>query len=222
MTALQQTLLRLQDIPYRDFLRKLIPNVAPERIIGVRTPELRKLAKQIPDPEAFLRALPHRYFEEDQLHSFYLSAGKDFSKVAAAVDVFLPHVDNWAVCDQMNPRVFAENRERLLPYIRRWLSSEHVYTVRFGIVMLMKHYLEEDFSPAYSALVARISHPDYYVRMAVAWYFAEALAKQFDAASPYLAEKKLDQWTHNKAIQKARESYRISPEQKALLLTLRR
>lgn len=215
MTEIQRALFSMQDIPYRDFQRRLIPGIDPETIIGVRTPELRKLAKQT--GEDFRKELPHRYFEENQLHSFALGAGKNFQKTVAEVDEFLPFVDNWATCDQLSPNVFRKHREELLPYICRWIKSEHVYTIRFAIVMLMSHYLEEDFKPAYLEMVAFVKHDDYYVRMAAAWYYATALAKQYDAALPYITEYRLPKWTHNKAIQKAVESYRIAPEQKELL-----
>ena len=221
MTDIQKRLFTLQDVSYRDFQRQLIPNIDPQSIIGVRTPVLRKLAKELAEPEAFLTQLPHRYFEENQLHSFLISAGEDFSAVIAAVDGFLPYVDNWATCDQLSPRVFRHHREELLPYIRRWIGSGHVYTIRFAIVMLMTHFLEKDFRPEYPELVAGVFCEDYYVRMAVSWYFATALAKQFDCVISYLTEHRLEKWIHNKTIQKAIESYRINPEQKAYLKTLR-
>lgn len=221
MTDIQKRLFTLQDVSYRDFQRQLIPNIGPQSIIGVRTPVLRKLAKEQEEPEAFLTQLPHRYFEENQLHSFLISAGEDFPAVIAAVDGFLPYVDNWATCDQLTPPVFRQHREELLPYIRRWIGSDHVYTIRFAIVMLMTHFLEKDFRPEYPELVAGVCCEDYYVRMAVSWYFATALAKQFDCVISYLTEHRLEKWIHNKTIQKAIESYRINPEQKAYLKTLR-
>lgn len=214
---LQQRLLALQDLKYRDFQRKLIPNIDPETIIGVRTPELRKLAKEIAPGDAFKKELPHRYFEEDQLHSFLLGNLKDFEQAVREVDTFLPYVDNWAACDQLSPKVFRRHRKALLPHIRRWLASEHTYTIRFAMGMLMQHYLDEGFDPEYPALVAAIRSEEYYVRMMQAWYFATALAKQYDAVVPYITDHRLEKWTHNKAIQKAVESYRITPEQKEFL-----
>lgn len=215
--TLPEQLSALQDLGYRDFQSRLIPNLAPELIIGVRTPELRKLAKQMTDAEVFKKSLPHVYFEEYQLHSFLLADGKNFEKTIADVEAFLPYVDNWATCDQLTPQIFKKHRSELLPFIRRWLKSDHTYTVRFGIKMLMDHFLEEDFSPEYPELAAKVRHEDYYVRMMVAWYFATALAKQHDAVRPYITEQRLDKWIHNKTIQKAVESYRITPEQKEFL-----
>lgn len=221
MTEIQEQLFALQDIGYRDFQRKLIPNIDPETIIGVRTPQLRRLAKEAGQGTGFLSHLPHRYFEENQLHSFVLSAGKDFSTVISGVEAFLPYVDNWATCDQLSPRVFRKHREELLPCIRRWIRGQHTYTVRFAIKMLMDHFLEEDFNPEFPELVACVTSAEYYIRMMQAWYFATALAKQYDTVLPWLSEQRLDRWTHNKAIQKAIESYRITLERKAYLKTLR-
>lgn len=217
--TIQEQLFALQDKKYQQFQQKLIPNIAPERIIGVRTPDLRRLAKQIPEKDAFKKALPHAYFEEDQLHSFLLAEGKDFGKTIEAVDAFLPYVSNWATCDQLTPKVFKKHHGELLPHIRRWLASDHLYTVRFGIKMLMDHFLDGDFEPEYPELVAPITSEEYYVRMMQAWYFATALAKQYDAIVPFIVDCRLEKWTHNKAIQKAVESYRITDEQKAFLRT---
>lgn len=212
---IQTKLFELQDTAYRDFQRKLIPNLDPASIIGVRTPALRQMAKALTTKD--LGTLPHRYFEENQLHAFILSREKDFAALLGELDVFLPYVDNWATCDQMTPHCFRRNRQALLPHIRRWLASNHPYTVRFGIKMLMDHFLEDDFDPAYPDWVAVIASEEYYVRMMQAWYFATALAKQFDASLPYIAEGRLERWTHNKAIQKSVESYRISMENKEIL-----
>lgn len=214
-------LLALQDAQYRDFQRKLIPNIDPGTIIGVRTPELRRLATEMGEGEAFTKDLPHRYFEENQVHSFILGNCKDFEKAVAEVDAFLPFVDNWATCDQLSPKVFRKHRAELLPHIRKWLDSAHPYTVRFGMEMLMAHYLEEDFAPEYPELVASVRSEEYYVRMMQAWYFATALAKQYDAVLPYITGHRLERWTHNKAIQKAVESYRITSEQKMYLKQFR-
>lgn len=218
---MKETLFSLQDAKYRDFQTKLIPNIDPDTIIGVRTPELRKLAKELGAGESFRRNLPHEYFEENQIHAFSLEPLKDFDRVIEEVERFLPYVDNWATCDQLRPKTFAKHKSELLPYIRRWLASGHVYTIRFGIGMLMCHYLDDAFDPEYPALVAAVEHEDYYVRMMVAWYFATALAKQYDAVLPYLTERSLEKWTHNKTVQKAVESYRITPAQKDFLTKLK-
>lgn len=211
------TLFSLQDASFRTFNSRLIPNIAPETIIGVRTPELRRIAKELDDGDEFLRRLPHHYFEENLIHGFLLERERDFGAAIAGVEDFLPYVDNWAVCDQLNPKVFKKRRQELLPYIRRWIASDQVYTIRFAIGMLMRHFLDEDFDPDYLQQVASVRNEDYYVKMMVAWYFATALAKQYDAALPYIIGKHLQPWTHNKAIQKAVESFRISDDQKALL-----
>ena len=226
MTAedIQKFLFSMQDEKYRNFQKNLIPTVGPDRIIGVRTPDLRKFAGQLikeGSADAFLEELPHRYFDEDQLHAFILSEMKEYDRCIAAVNRFLPYVDNWATCDQMSPKVFKKHRTDLLVHIREWLNSGEVYTIRFAIGMLMQHYLDEDFDPAYPELVSQIRSDEYYINMMIAWYFATALAKQYDAVLPYLTEHRLDQWTHNKTIQKAIESYRITDEQKANLTELR-
>ena len=221
---IRDELFRLRDPGYREFHRKLIPTVDPQRIIGVRTPELRALAKTLlrrGDARAFLEELPHEYFDENQLHAFLLSEEKDFPACLAGVERFLPWVDNWATCDQLSPKVFKKHRAELLEPIRRWIAGGETFTVRFGLGMLMEHFLDGDFDPAYPELAASVRSEEYYVRMMVAWYFATALAKQWDAALPWLEARRLDEWTHNKTIQKAAESYRISPEQKAYLRTLR-
>ena len=222
--AIVAELFRLQDKKYAAFQVKLIPTVEPDRIIGVRTPELRAFAKELSKDEdvgAFLAALPHQYFDEDQLHAFVISAEKDFDKCIGEVEAFLPFVDNWATCDQLSPKAFKKEPEKLLPYIKIWLKSDKVYTVRFAIGMLMQHFLDGRFAPKYPDMVAAVKSEEYYINMMIAWYFATALAKQYDAVLPYLEEKKLDDWTHNKAIQKSVESYRITPEQKAYLKTLK-
>ena len=214
-----------QDTAYRDFQVKLIPGMDAEKEIGVRTPELRKLAKELAkreDIREFLNDLPHQYFDENQLHAFILSGEKDFEKCMEDLERFLPYVDNWATCDQTSPKVFRKHRKELLDAIRRWIESDHPYTVRFAIKMLMEHFLDEDFDPAYPEMVAEVRSEEYYIRMMIAWYFATALAKQYEAVLPYLEQKKLDAWTHNKTIQKAVESYRITEEQKIYLKSLKR
>lgn len=214
----------LRDEKYRDFQRKLIPTVRPETVIGVRTPALRAYAKELlkrPDIGEFLSALPHESFDENQLHAFILSEIKDFDRCAAGVERFLPFVDNWATCDQLSPKVFGKHHAELLPLVKAWIASGETYTVRFGIGMLMAHFLDADFDPRYPEWVAALRSEEYYVNMMRAWYFATALAKQYVAVLPYLEQRRLDVWTHNKTIQKAVESYRISDEQKTYLKTLR-
>ncbi|MBE5900905.1 MAG: DNA alkylation repair protein [Lachnospiraceae bacterium] len=221
---IREKLFSVQDEKYRDFQAKLIPTIEPDSMIGVRTPQLRKLAKEMDkreDVEDFLKELPHTYFDENQLHAFILSGMKDFDRCVMAVNGFLPYVDNWATCDQMSPKVFKKHRQELLPYIEKWLKSEETYTIRFGIGMLMEHFLDEDYDETYPEMVAKIRSEEYYVNMMIAWYFATALAKQYDSVLPFLTEQKLDKWTHNKAIQKARESYRITKEQKEYLKEIR-
>ena len=221
---IRQRLFELQDVSYRDFQVKLIPTVETESMIGVRTPALRKLAREYGKREdigEFLQDLPHRYFDENQLHAFIISGIKDFETCIMYVEKFLPYVDNWATCDQMSPTVFKKKRQELLPYIREWVKSDRTYTVRFGIGMLMQHYLDEDFDPSYPEMVAGIKSEEYYISMMIAWYFATALAKQYDTVLPFIEEKRLDSQTHNRAIQKAVESYRITQEQKAYLKTLK-
>ena len=217
-------LFRLQDKKYAAFQAKLIPTVETDRIIGVRTPELRIFAKKLVKDEdiaSFLTSLPHQYFDEDQLHAFVISLEKDFDKCIAEVDAFLPFIDNWATCDQLSPKVFKKEPEKLLSHICAWIKSDKVYTVRFAIGMLMQHFLDERFNPKYADMVASVRSEEYYINMMIAWYFATALAKQYASILPYLEGKKLDDWTHNKAIQKSVESNRISAEQKAYLKTLK-
>ena len=221
---IRQRLFELQDVSYRDFQVKLIPTVETESMIGVRTPALRKLAREYGRRDeigVFLQDLPHKYFDENQLHAFIISGIKDFETCIMYVEKFLPYVDNWATCDQMSPTVFKKKRQELLPYIREWMKSDRTYTVRFGIGMLMQHYLDEDFDPSYPEMVAGIKSEEYYISMMIAWYFATALAKQYDTVLPYIEEKRLDSQSHNRAIQKAVESYRITQEQKAYLKTLK-
>ena len=217
-------LFRLQDKEYAIFQARLIPTAEADRIIGVRTPELRAFAKKLfkdEDTASFLTSLPHRYFDEDQLHAFVISLEKDFDKCIAEVEAFLPFIDNWATCDQLSPKAFKKEPEKLLPYICTWIRSDKVYTVRFAIGMLMQHFLDARFDPKYADMVAAVRSEEYYINMMIAWFFATALAKQYSSILPYLEGKKLDDWTHNKAIQKSVESYRITAEQKAYLKTLK-
>ena len=224
MTEIQKRLFELRDEKYGEFQTKLIPSVDTAAVIGVRTPELRKLAKELSkkeDIDAFLDALPHDYFDENQLHAFILSGMKDYDRCIAGVCRFLPFVDNWATCDQMSPKVFGKNKKDLLVYIKEWLKSDETYTIRFAVGMLMEHFLGDDYDTAYPEMVAAIRSDEYYVNMMRAWYFATALAKQYDSAVRFIEEKKLDKWTHNKAIQKSVESYRITPDQKSYLRSLK-
>ena len=217
-------LFRLQDKKYAAMQAKIVPTVDPDRIIGVRTPELRTFAKELfkdGDTAAFLTSLPHQYLDENQLHAFVISLEKDFDKCVAEVETFLPYIDNWATCDQLSPKVFKKVPERLLTYICTWIKSDQIYTVRFAIGMLMQHFLDERFEPKYADMVAAVRSEEYYINMMIAWYFATALAKQYASVLPYLEEKRLDGWTHNKAIQKSLESFRITAEQKAYLRTLK-
>ncbi|MCM1119992.1 MAG: DNA alkylation repair protein [bacterium] len=221
---IQAELWELQDNEYKDFHAKLIPTVAQENIIGVRTPQVRKLAKKwAKDPEIgeFLAQLPHRYYDENNVHAFVVEQIKDYEVCLAQTERFLPYIDNWATCDMMAPKVFGRHREELLEPICRWIASGDTYTVRYGIGMLMRFYLEEDFKPKYLQWVAEVSSQEYYVNMMRAWYFATALAKQYEAAVVWLEEKRLDAWTHNKAIQKACESLRVTAEQKKYLRGLK-
>ena len=224
MTEIQQRLFALQDEGYRDFHAALMPTVDKALVIGVRRPALRALAKELKGTElaaAFMAALPHKYYEENNLHVALIGHIRDFDACMAAVERFLPYVDNWATCDMMNPKALAKDKAALLERIRLWLQSGHSYTVRFGMGMLMNHFLEEDFREEYLALVASVQSEEYYVRMMQAWYFATALAKQYETAVKYLEQRKLEVWVHNKTIQKARESYRISQEQKEYLKSLK-
>ena len=221
---IREHLFALQDIKYRDFQAKLIPTVTADSVIGVRTPELRKYAAELLKQGAydeFLKDLPHRYFDENQLQAFVISGMKDYDRCMEELCRFLPYVDNWATCDQMSPKIFKKHRTELLKKIQEWIAGEETYTIRFGIGMLMEHFLEDDFDPQYPELVAQLRSEEYYVNMMIAWYFATALAKQYDAVLPFIEEKRLDPWTHNKAIQKAAESYRITPQQKEYLKGLK-
>ncbi len=221
---IREELFRMKDDRYRDFQSKLIPTVRAESIIGVRTPELRKFAKCLvkrTDISDFLNDLPHLFFDENQLHAFIISEMKDYELCMKEVNRFLPYVDNWATCDQMSPKIFKKHRRELRETIKEWIRSEKPYTVRFGIGMLMEHFLDEDFDLLYPEMVAEVSSEEYYVKMMAAWYYATALAKQYEAVLPFMENQKLDVWTHNKAIQKAVESYRISSEQKEYLKSLK-
>ena len=218
---LSRVLLEKRDETYRQMQMRSIPNISPDTIIGVRTPVLRGIAKELEEKAFFLTSLPHSTFEENQIHCFLLERENDFGFVISGVERFLPYVDNWATCDQLRPRCFKKNRELLLPYIRKWIASKKPYTIRFGIGMLMVHFLDNAFERELLELPASVHSEEYYVQMMIAWYFATALAKQYDAAIPYITNCRLDKWTHNKTIQKAIESYRVTPEHKAQLVKYR-
>ena len=223
-TEIQKKLFALQDLKYRDFNAALLPTVNKETVIGVRTPEIRKLAKMLAgtkEAEEFLQTLPHEYYEENNLHGCLIEQIKEYDKCIEALNAFLPYVDNWGTCDLMSPKVLKNHLSELLEQIKIWMASEHIYTVRFGIEMLMRYYLDEEFKPEYLEWVTEIRAEEYYLKMMVAWYFATALAKQYETALPFIEKRKLEKWTHNKAIQKAVESYRITDEQKIYLKTLK-
>lgn len=224
MEKIVKELFEMQDEKYRDFQSALIPGSDLEKVIGIRTPLLRKYAKNLPleDAKAFLLELPHEYFDENQLHAFIVSEIKDIDACIKEVNTFLPYVDNWATCDQMSPVIFKKHKDKLLVEVKRWIASSETYTVRFGIKMLMQHFLDEDFNLEYPEMVAKIQSEEYYVKMMIAWYFATALAKQYDSVIPFIEEGRLEKWTHNKAIQKSIESYRITTEQKNYLRNLKK
>ena len=222
---IEKSLFALKDEKYADFQAKLTPTVDKNLFIGVRVPDTRKLAKEIYKSgcySGFLHELPHKFYDENMLHGLIVSEIKEYDECIAAVDRFLPYVDNWAVCDIMSPKCFKKNKDKLMDKIIEWSGSDEVYTARFGIEMLMTYFLDEDFKLEYLEIPANVQLEDYYAKMMVAWFFATALAKQWDAAIPYLKENRLEAWTHNRTIQKARESYRITDEQKAYLKTIKR
>ena len=220
----QKKLFELQDIKYRDFNSKLLPTVDPKTIIGVRIPEMRKLTKAFAgtlEGTEFLRTLPHKYYDENCLHGFFIEEIKDYDQTIKSINTFLPYVDNWATCDSMSPKIFKKHLPELLNEIKKWLQSSHAYTIRFGIKILMSFYLGDAFKPEYLELVADIKSEEYYVNMMIAWFFATALAKQYEYTLPCIEKKRLEKWSHNKSIQKAIESYRITDEQKTYLRTLK-
>ena len=218
---LSDVLFKNQDEAYRQMQVRLLPNIAPDTIIGVRTPVLRGIAKEMEDRYHFLKVLPHSCFEENQIHCFLLEREKDFGFVISEIERFLPYVDNWATCDQLRPRCFQKNRKTLLPYIRKWIASDEPFTIRFGIGMLMVHFLDDGYDKTLLELPASVDSEEYYVRMMIAWFFATALAKQYADALPYITTHRLDKWTHNKTIQKAIESDRVTPERKKELVGYR-
>ena len=222
---IQKELFSLQDKEYMKFLSKLTPNVPEDTIIGVRIPEIRKLAKKLVknnEYEDFLKELPHKYYDENLLHGAIISENKDFENCIELLDNFLPFIDNWAVCDTISPKIFKKHKKELIEKIKEWSQSDKTYTCRFGVEMLMTHFLDEDFKKEYLEMVANIHSEEYYVKMVVAWFFATALAKQWDYAVIYLENNRLDVWVHNKTIQKARESLRILEDKKRYLKGLKR
>ena len=218
-------LFALQDLEYKNFQCKLMPTVDPDTVIGVRTPALREMAKRLindENVERFLCDLPHKYYEENNLHAYIIGLIKDFGTCINALENFLPHIDNWATCDGTKCKCFAKNTEQLLPHIENWICSNHTYTVRFGILTLMSYFLDDKFKVKYLERVSRIKSDEYYINMMLAWYFATALAKQYDSAVGFIEQNRLALWVHNKTIQKAIESYRITDAQKEYLKSLKR
>lgn len=222
---IQKELFALRDISYGDFHAKLVPNIPRELLIGVRVPEARKLAKRLakePEASEFLKDLPHKYYDENILHALLISEMKDYDACIVAIDEFLSYIDNWAVCDILSPKIFKEHKTSLLEKIKEWSASDKTYTCRFGLEMLMSYFLDNDFKPDYLEITTSVHSEEYYVRMMIAWFFATALAKQWDATIKYIEDNRLDTWTHNKAIQKAKASRRITPKQKEYLKALKR
>lgn len=224
ITNVQTRLFELQDLKYRDFHAKLMPTVNKEKIIGVRTPALRVFAKKYgktDEAKEYLQILPHQYYEENNLHGLLIEQIKDYDTCLEELERFLPYIDNWATCDMLAVKVVKNHLDTFIDEVYRWMESDHAYTIRFGIRMLMRYYLEDAFQMEYPEKVAQIRSEEYYVNMMRAWYFATALAKQYDKILPFIEKQKLDVWTHNKTIQKAIESYRITPEQKEYLRGLK-
>lgn len=220
MEEIQKKLFELQDMAYRDFHSRLMPDIDKETVIGIRVPMLRKYAKSIAGTELaekFIKELPHCYYEENNLHMMLITGIKDYDRCLTEIERFLPYIDNWATCDFPAPKCFENHKEDLLPVIKRWIASSETYTIRYGIGMLMRLYLDADFDPEYVRIVAEVKSDEYYVNMMIAWYMATALAKQWDAVIPYIEEHRMSDWVHRKTIQKAVESYRITDEQKRYL-----
>jgi len=220
MEEIQKHLFELQDMAYKDFHSKLIPDIDSNNVIGIRVPVLRKYAKSIIGTELadrFIEDLPHRFYEENNLHMMLITGIKDYARCLTEIERFLPYIDNWATCDFPAPKCFENHKEELLPVIKRWIASSETYTIRYGIGILMRLYLDEDFDPEYVRLVVGVKSDEYYVNMMIAWYMATALAKQWDAVIPYIEEHRMSDWVHRKTIQKAVESYRITDDQKKYL-----
>ena len=226
LTEITSLLFEYQDLEYKEFHSKLMPTIDKDSIIGVRIPKIRQIAKQIENfdiAKTFINNLPHKFYEENNLHAYLIETQKDYNKCVILLDRFLPYVDNWATCDTLKPKVFNSYKNELFSKIILWLKSEHVYTVRFAINMLMTHFLDEDFNKDHFDIILKVENKDYYVRMAIAWYFATALAKQYDKTEEILISNKIhDNWIHNKTIQKAIESNRISSDKKSFLKQLKR
>ena len=224
MNNITDKLFKLQDKKYQEMQFKIIPNIDNSTIIGVRTPDIKKLAKEVykDDYKLFLKELPHKYFDENQLHAFIISEIKDFNECIDYINKFLPYIDNWATCDTLIPKVFKKNTDKLIKEVKKWIKSKEDYTIRYGVGTLMRFYLNDEFKEEYLELVSKIKSNEYYVNMMIAWYFATALAKQYNSTIKIIENNKLDTWTHNKTIQKAIESYRITDEQKNYLKTLKR
>lgn len=221
---MQKMLFESQDLGYKEFQSKLIPNIDKDTVIGVRTPQLRKFAKEFaknPLAQDFLQIIPHHYYEENNIHGLLIENIRDFDRVVFELDRFLPYIDNWATCDIISPKIFKKHLPELIVKINEWIKSGDTYTIRFALKMLMSFYLDSEFKPEYLSLASVIKSDEYYVNMMIAWFFATALAKQYDETIKYIENKKLPQWVHNKAIQKAVESYRITDEQKDYLRTLK-
>ena len=232
VTDIQKGLMSLQDEDYKAFHSKLMPTVNSDKIIGVRSPKLKKFAKEYCNSfkgdfykekniSKFLDNLPHVFYEEDNFHGLIISNIKDFDTVISLLDDFLPYLDNWATCDSLKPKIFKKYPKELLPHIKRWIKSKHTYEVRFAISMLMTFYLDENFDIKFAEEVLKVDSEEYYINMMIAWYFATALAKKYDAIIPIIESKSMKKWIQNKTIQKAVESYRISDEQKTYLKTLK-
>lgn len=223
MKSIEKKLFKLQDKKYQEMQFKIIPNIDKSTIIGVRTPEIKKLAKEVfkGDYKSFLEELPHKYFDENQLHAFIISEIKDFNECINYINKFLPYIDNWATCDTLIPKVFKKNTDKLITEVKKWIKSKEDYTIRYGIGTLMRFYLNDEFKEEYLELVSKIKSNEYYVNMMIAWYFATALAKQYDSTIKYIESNKLDKWVHNKTIQKAIESYRVNDKQKEYLRSLK-
>ena len=223
MKKIINAFMSLKDDKYADFLSSLIPNIERKTIIGVRSPQARKVVKDIcsEERELFMKELPHTYLEENTLHSFFISQINDLDKALLEIEKFLPYVDNWAASDSISPKVFTKDLDKVYKYIKKWLKSKHTYTVRFGICSLLQFYLNDSFKIEYNELVSRVKSNEYYINMAIAWYFSYALIKQYDKTIGLFESKALDKWVHNKSIQKAVESYRISDEKKKYLKSLR-
>lgn len=224
MNTLRRQLFDLQDLKYREFHSKLMPGIAKETIIGIRMPVLRNFVKEFrktEDAKRFLAELPHQYYEENNIHMMLIAQIRDYETCIAEINRFLPYINNWATCDLPQPKCFGAHKKELLQEVHKWITSNETYTIRYGIGTLMRFYLDEDFDPFYVALVAQVKSEEYYVNMMIAWYLATALAKQWESVIPYLEQRKLPEWVHRKTIQKAVESYRITPEQKVYLKSLR-